>query len=464
MRSFRHAAGVLSAGVATLTLLAAPSAFAQQTLTVWFTKGFYPAEDIALDAMIARFEKKAGVKVELSKYAIQDMIPKTVAALDAGNVPDFAFSHSYDFQATGKWAREGKLVDLTSILEPKKDIFLQNTLSTTHLLGPDNKKSYYAMPVYQQTIHVNYWRDMLQEAGFKDEDVPREWNAFWSFWCDKVQPASRKATGKRAFGIGQPMGVDATDSFFSFMQYLLAYNVKLVDDDGKLLVDDPKHKEGMVKALKDYVVSLQKGCTPTTSTSWKDPDNNVNFHNKTTIMTHNATISIAAKWLDDMNNSALTDAQRAQAKKNYEENVATIYWPNKPDGSPMTYLAAIKTAVVFKGAKNEALAKQFAAFMLEDENLIPYTEGALGRWYPVTKTGADSKFWTSGEDKARKIVSDQFRAGTGVFPFVANYKFTQLNNENVWAKAMSRVVNERWTPEKAVDEMVARIKEIAGTM
>ena len=73
-------------------------------------------------------------------------------------------------------------------------------------------------------------------------------------------------------------------------------------------------------------------------------------------------------------------------------------------------------------------------------------------------------FWTDGKDKHRKIVSDQFRAGTGVFPFVANYKFTQLNNENVWAKAMSRVVNERWTADKAVEEMVARIKEIAGTM
>ncbi len=464
MRRSRLAAGLASAGLTAIGLLAAPSAFAQQTLTVWFTKGFYPAEDIALDAMIARFEKKTGVKVELSKYAIQDMIPKTVAALDAGNVPDFSFSHSYDFQATGKWAREGKLVDVTSILEPKKDIFLPNTLSTTYLLGPDNKKAYYAMPVYQQTIHVNYWRDMLAEAGFKDSDVPRDWNGFWAFWCDKVQPASRKASGKRGFGIGHPMGVDATDSFFSFMQFLLAYNVQLVDENGKLLVDDPKYKAGMVQALKDYVQPLTKGCTPTTSTSWKDPDNNVNFHNRTTVMTHNATISIASKWLDDSNNQALTEEQRALAKKNYLENIATIAWPNKPDGSPMTYLAAIKTGVIFKGAKNEKAAKEFMAFMLEDENLIPYTEGALGRWYPTTKSGADRPFWTSGEDKARKIVSDQFRAGTGVFPFVANYKFTQLNNENVWAKAMSRVVTEKWAPEKAADEMIERIKEIAGTM
>ena len=30
-------------------------------------------------------------------------------------------------------------------------------------------------------------------------------------------------------------------------------------------------------------------------------------------------------------------------------------------------------------------------------------------------------------------------------------------------KAVSRVINDKWTPEKAVDEMIARIKEVAGT-
>jgi multiple sugar transport system substrate-binding protein len=37
-----------------------------------------------------------------------------------------------------------------------------------------------------------------------------------------------------------------------------------------------------------------------------------------------------------------------------------------------------------------------------------------------------------------------------------------LNNENVWAKAMSRVVNDNVPVEKAVDEMIARIKQVAG--
>jgi len=48
------------------------------------------------------------------------------------------------------------------------------------------------------------------------------------------------------------------------------------------------------------------------------------------------------------------------------------------------------------------------------------------------------------------------------FEFTKNYKFTILNNENVWAKAMNRVAAEKWPVEKAVDEMIARIKQVAG--
>ena len=38
-----------------------------------------------------------------------------------------------------------------------------------------------------------------------------------------------------------------------------AYNVKLVDDDGKLLVDDPRCKQGLVGALTDYTDAVHQG-------------------------------------------------------------------------------------------------------------------------------------------------------------------------------------------------------------
>ena len=454
---------VALATLAAAGLLVGAQASAQEKLTVWWVKGFYKAEDDALFAAIKKYEAKhKNVKIELSQYPIQDMIPKTVAALDAGSPPDVAYADTYDFQVTASWAYDGKLEDISSVINPIRARFAPNTVETTFLLNnKTGTRTYYAFPIKQQTMHIQYWGDMLADAGFKESDIPTNWKDYWSFWCEKVQPAHRQKTGQRTFGIGQPMGVDATDSFYSFLTFADAYNVKMVNDSGKLLVDDPDVRKGLIGALTDYTSVYGKGCTPPSSTSWKDPDNNVAFHNRTTIMTHNATISIAAKWLDDMNNTALTEAQRATAKKNYTELVKTAGFPNKPDGSKMTYRAAIKTGVVFKDAKNKARAKEFVNFILQEENLMPYVEGSLGRWFPVTKAGQQSKFWQ--DDPHRKAVYNQFMAGTSTFEFTKNFRFTQLNNENVWAKAMNRVINEKVPVDKAVDEMIARIKQVAAT-
>ena len=450
-----------SACVAT-ALLASGHAAAQEKLTVWWGKGFYKAEDDALFAAIKKFEaKNPKIKIDLSLYAPQEMVPKSVAALDAGNPPDVSYGDVYDFQVTAKWAYDGKLEDISSIIDPMRTKFEPAALATTFLLNnAAQKRAYYAFPIKQQTMHIQYWKDMLADAGFKESDIPKDWKGYWSFWCDKVQPAYRQKSGDRTFGIGQPLGVDSSDSFFSFLTFMDAHNVKLVNDSGKLLVDDPAVRQGLINALTDYTRPYTSACTPPSSTNWKDPDNNVAFHNKTTVLTHNATISIAAKWLDDMNNTTLTQAQRDIAKANYTEKIATAGFPNKPDGSKMTYRAAVKTGVIFKDAKNKEAAKKFVSFMLDDANLTPYVEGSLGRWFPVTKAAQQSAFWKG--DPHRLAVYNQFMNGTTPFEFTKNYKFTVLNNENVWAKAANRVLSEKIPVDKAVDEMIARIKAVAG--
>ena len=451
-----------TAACVSTALMAAGAVQAQEKLTVWWGKGFYKAEDDALFAAIKKFEaKNPKIKIDLSLYAPQEMIPKSVAAMDAGNPPDVAYGDVYDFQVTAKWAFDGKLEDISSIIDPMNAKFEPRALSTTFLLNNSNgKRAYYAFPVKQQTMHIQYWKDMLVEAGFKESDIPKDWKGYWDFWCDKVQTGYRQKSGNRAFGIGQPLGVDSSDSFFSFLTFMDAYNVKLVSDSGKLLVDDPAVRQGLINTLTDYTNVYARGCTPPSSTNWKDPDNNVAFHNKTTVMTHNATISIAAKWLDDMNNQTLTQAQRDIAKENYTQKIATAGFPNKPDGSKMTYRAAVKTGVIFQAAKNKDAAKKFVAFMLDDANLTPYVEGSLGRWFPVTKAAQQSAFWKG--DSHRLAVYNQFTAGTTPFEFTKNYKFTVLNNENVWAKAANRVLSEKVPVDKAVDEMIARIKVVAN--
>jgi multiple sugar transport system substrate-binding protein len=451
--------GALLFGATAMATMAATPALSQEVLTVWANKGFYKAEDDALLAVVDKFQKATGVKIELSLTSIEDCITKSVGAVEAGTPPDVGYCLTYDFRTTGKWAFEGRLADLTSIVEPMKGEFVAEALATTLLQGKDGKKAYYALPVQRQTMHIQYWKDMLEESGFKDSDIPKTWDAYWDFWCTKVQ-AGLRAKGKRVFGVGQPLGVASTDTFFSFLMVAAAYDAKIVDDNGKVVLDQPENRANMIKALKNYTDLHAKGCTPPGSVNWQDPDNNVAFHNKQIVMTHNATISIAAKWLDDMNNAALTPEQRAEAKKNYEERIATAGFPAKPDGKPVTYLAATKTAVIFEQAKNKKRAMEFMAFFMKDENLRPFVEGSLGRWYPATVAATKSPFWTN--DPHRKSVHDQFTAGTVPFQFVQNFRFTQVNAENVWAKAMQRIIQDKVTPEVAVDEMIKRIKEIAG--
>src|SRR5258708_4074028 len=241
-RQFQCRRALIGLALGAMFALAATSASAQEKqISVWWVKGFYKSEDDALYEAIKKFEAKTGIKVDLSQYAVQDMIPKTVSALDAGTPPDIAYGDSYDFQVAGKWAYDGKLEDISSVIEPMRTRFAPNTVETTFLYNNKaKKKAYYAFPLDQQTSHIHYWIDMLQTAGYKESDIPKTWKEYWSFWCDKAQVGLRKKTGKREYGIGMPMGVQSNDSAQSFLTFMDAYNVKLVDDDGKLLLDDPK--------------------------------------------------------------------------------------------------------------------------------------------------------------------------------------------------------------------------------
>jgi len=453
----RTAAGAMALAIA----LSAVPGVAQDKLTVFWGQSFYASEDDALDAAIRRFERKSGVKVELSQFADRDMIPKTRAALDSGSPPDIAYADSFDMQAAGRWAFDGRLEDISDIIQPLKPRFSPGTIETTFLYNDKTRKrAHYGFALKQQILHVHYWKDMLAGAGFKENDIPWTWKEHWAFWCDKVQPGLRKSADRPVFGIGSPMGVESTDSFLSFLTWADAYNVKLVDEQGKLLVDDPKVRAGLVNALRDYTDVYAKGCVPPSATSWKDADNDAAFNNRSVALTHGFAMAIATKWLDDANNTQLSRDQRAAGRRAYDDLIATAGLPRKPDGSAMTYRASVKLGVIFQESKNKARARDFLKFLLEEENLRPQVESALGRWFPVTKAGAESPFWQA--DKHRKAVYEQFKAGTLPFEFTRNYKFALLNSENVWAKAMSRVVTDKVPVDKAVDELIARIKQVAG--
>ncbi len=153
--------------------LAAPAA-AQEKLTVWFTKGFYKAEDDALDEAVKKFEQKTGVKVELSRYAVQDIIPKTVAALDAGNPPDVALRRRLRLpghRASGRTTASSRTSRRSSCRSRTSSSRARSRPPSSTTTRPRRRPTTPSRSK-QQTMHIQYWKDMLTEAGYKESDIP----------------------------------------------------------------------------------------------------------------------------------------------------------------------------------------------------------------------------------------------------------------------------------------------------
>jgi multiple sugar transport system substrate-binding protein len=120
--------------------------------------------------------------------------------------------------------------------------------------------------------------------------------------------------------------------------------------------------------------------------------------------------------------------------------------------------------VIFKQGKNPAGAKEFMRFLLRPENLGPYLENSLARWFPVDQRLIETPFWKDTSDPHKVVEVRQYTQRPQTpWPHVFNHKLIQVNAENSWGKAVTRIVLESWTAEKAADELIARIKQVAGS-
>ena len=199
------------ASAITVGVLIAPLGAKGADLVVWWEKGFYPQEDEAVSEIIAAFEQETGKQVELDQPSQEDIEAKVLAAVEAGQPPDFLFGTATDYYY-GQWAYEDRLVDLSDVIRPFASLFDPDALAYATLLNATTgRRALYALPMGFSTNHVHVWRSLLEQAGFTLDDIPKQWEAFWTFWCDQVQPAVRRATGRDdVYGVGLPMSAVRT--------------------------------------------------------------------------------------------------------------------------------------------------------------------------------------------------------------------------------------------------------------
>ena len=371
-------------------LLLAPLGARAAALVVWWDEGFYAEEAKAVREIVAAFEQETGKQVEVRFHPEGEHPDAILAALGAGQPPDFAFGINIS-SFISKWALDDRLVDLTDTVGSFSDLFDPDALAWWMLVNQrTGQRALYALPMGRTTNHVHVWTSLLERAGFTLADIPKEWDAFWSFWCGQVQPAVRRATGRDdIWGVGLSMSSNPDgDTWVQYYQFMQPYAANYVTREGKLVIDDPDVRQRLINAIGRYAAIYRKSCTPPNSASWAAIDNNMAFLDQAVVMTPNNSLSIP-------------NALKHERPDDYYEKTATIEWPLGPDGEAFPIRGSFYGAPVFKDGGHLATAKEFVRFLVAEGWLAHYLDFSGERMMPPMPKLLDAPFWLDPSDRHR---------------------------------------------------------------
>ena len=415
-------------------------------LRIWWDKGYYPEEDEALRTVVSNWEQKTGNQAKLYFYTNDELAHKTQRAIQAGDPPDVLMNDGGD-RTIGSLAWSGKLADLSQVIEPVNSIMDETMLSSVYLYNNvAQKRSFYAVPIHVSLPHIFYWRDLLEQIGKQDRDIPQDWEGFWQFWQQAQQDLQAKPAGK-IYGIGLPLSVAAVDTYEIFEQILEAYDVAVVDAEGKLQVDSPEVRQGIVNCLDWYAGFYLQGYVPPAAVNWLNPDNNRSLLNRQVIMTPNNSLSIPAAL--------------GRESTEYQHKLVTAAYPNKPSGKPMKYIALVRQAIVLEDAPHQKLAKDFLSYFIQPKIISDYLKAAGGRFFPVNNQSWSDPFWTDPNDPHISTAAQPFLKQQTRLSYTAlNPAYSLVLKKGVWGQALNRIAVDKISPEQAADEAIASIKKI----
>ena len=395
-------------------------------LVVWWEKGYNPEEDKAVREIVAAFEQDTGKQVELDQPSQNDIEAKALAAIEAGQPPDFLFGTTRDFYY-GQWAYEDRLVDLSGEIQPFASLFDPDALAADTLFdATTGRRALYALPMGFSTNHVHVWKSVLEQAGFTLKDIPKQWEPFWAFWCDQVQPAVRRVTGRDDIW---SLGLNVSGKFDTeeqLRQFRDAYGADYVTRDGRLVIDDPEIRRKLINAIDAYTAIYRKGCTPPASVTWDGFGNNKAFLAQTVVMTVNQSLSIP-------------NALKRERAADYYKNTATIEWPLGPGGNAFPIEGRIHAAAVFKDGANVETAKEFVRFLVAEGWLGHYLDFSGERMLPAMPKLLDAPFWLDPSDPHHMAAVMQIASRPMQYNYATvsgDWRYNILEAEHVWGSAV----------------------------
>ena len=418
---------------------------AATTAEMWWAQGFAKEEDASLKKMIAEYEKASGNKIDLSIIPFAPMRQKAVAALQSGIVPDIMENADLEIASMSSW--DDKLVDVSDVVETQKKDFAPIAIeSCFYYNGVTKKRGYTLVPLRITGWPFHIWRPLVERAGYKIADLPNTWDAFLDFFMP-VQDKLRADGMRNIYAYGYQLTANGVDPIATYNAFLIAYGGKdLVTSDGRLNTGDPQVRVAAAKAIEKLTTPFKKGYVPPGVVNWNDADDNNAFHAKLMVMDFDGTISTEVAIYD---------------KKEDYDAIETRGLPLGNDGKPLTAQVITNGAMIPKGARNVAAAKEFLKYAAQPKVLNEWLKGGLGRFMlPIPELVKSDPFWLKS-DPHRKAYAELTLLGPQMPIYeVYNPAIAEVNAEHAFSVAMFDVMNNGMTPEQAIDKAFKRAEEI----
>ncbi|HSZ92785.1 MAG TPA: ABC transporter substrate-binding protein [Acetobacteraceae bacterium] len=417
---------------------------AATTAAVWWVQGFAQEEDVAFRKAVEDYEKASGNTIDYSIVPYAPLRQKIVSAITSGSVPDLI--PSTPTEAVVLFAWDNKLVDVSDVIETQKDEFTESALLSANCYnGVEKHRSYYGVPFTTAALPNHIWRPLVEKAGYKIEDIPKTWDAYYDFFKD-VQRKLRVKGERKVYGLGFQLTTNGNDPNNVFNYFLIGYGgVGIVTKDGRLHLDDPQVREAAIKALTYPATAYKEGFVPPAAINWNDADDNNAFHAKQIVMDLDGTISTEVAIIAD--------------QQDYND-IVTMGLPLGNDGKPVPSQVAYGFGMIPKGAKNVAVAKDFLKYLIQPKVSNEYLKTGLGRSIPaMTSIVKNDPWWFA--DPHRKAYVEQGLLGPTVPEFFAfNPAYAQVRNEHVWSTGWIDIMTGGMSPEAAADKAFKRVADI----
>jgi multiple sugar transport system substrate-binding protein len=443
-RSLLHSSlGLAAAGTLARPYIAKASA---TTAEVWWVQGFVPEEDVAIKKIVADYEKASGNSIELSIMPFAPQRQKIVSAVTSGVVPDLFRNNPDEIVALFAW--DDKLVDVSDVVETQKEEYTETALLNTYCYNSvEKKRSFYGVPDITAVLPNHIWRPLVEKAGYKIEDIPKTWDAYYDFFKD-VQRKLRAQGVRNVYGLGFQVTTNGNDPNALFNYFLIAYGGQnIVTKDGKLHLDDPQVREAAIKALTYPTTAYKEGFVPSGAINWNDADDNNAFHAKQIVMDLDGTISTEVALL-------------SQGRKDDYDDIVTMGLALSNDGKPVPSQATNPCGLIPKGAKNVAVAKDFLKYLIQPNVNNERLKTGLGRNIPCMPSVVKGDPWWFA-DPHRAAYTQQGVLGPTLPAFWAfNPAYAQVQNEHAWSTGWVDIMQGGMTAEAAADKAFKRVEEI----